>query len=510
MQTRTPSIGQVAIAIGFALSCFGLLLFLWVAFGGPVPLKSTGYRVTVPVKEATQLGVEADVRMSGVPVGKVKEVALGDGNDAEATLELDGEHAPLPSDSRAILRQKTLLGETYIELTPGSDDAPPVPEGGTLNASQVSESVQLDEIYRTFDPQTRQAFQVWMQDGAESVEGRAADLNAAFGNLDPFTEEGARLMRTLDGQRLAVSRLVHDGGEVFEALSERQGALRGLITNSESVFATTAERDRELTEIFRVLPTFLRESRTTLTRVDRFAADTDPLITQLRPAARELGPTVGEIERLAPRIERFFDGLLPVTRLAPRGFGSLRGLLRDDLTPLLTRLTPFTKELVPVLAAVREYRREVTAFFANAAAATNAFTNPEEGNGRRVRYLRSSSPLHPEMLAGYTERLGINRTNPYTKPGGYTELTRALESFQTNHCGSPQSGIIDLDDAALFPDDLLERIHEYVFLERPAGPGNLVSSASLPAPRCAKQAPFRSLGGPPRESSNYLHVRPEE
>ena len=67
-------------------------------------------------------------------------------------IELDSRYAPMPSDARAILRQKTLLGETYVELTPGSADAEPVPEGGTLPESQVSPTVQLDEIFRTFDP----------------------------------------------------------------------------------------------------------------------------------------------------------------------------------------------------------------------------------------------------------------------------------------------------------------------------------------------------------------------
>ncbi len=38
MQKSAPSLGRILIAIGFTLSCFGLLLFLWVAFGGPVPL----------------------------------------------------------------------------------------------------------------------------------------------------------------------------------------------------------------------------------------------------------------------------------------------------------------------------------------------------------------------------------------------------------------------------------------------------------------------------------------
>jgi phospholipid/cholesterol/gamma-HCH transport system substrate-binding protein len=503
MQTRAPSLAQVAIAVGFALSCFGLLLFLWLAFGGPVPLKAQGYRVTVPVKEASQLGAEADVRISGVPVGKVKSVDLGDGNAADAVIEIDEDYAPIAADTRAILRQKTLLGETYVELTPGSPEGPTVPEGGELAAAQVSEAVQLDEVFRTFDEPTREGLRVWMQDGARAVRGRAPDLNAALGNLDPFTEEGARLMRTLDRQRLAVSGLLDSSGEVFEALSERRGALRGLITNSERVFATTAARDRELAETFRILPTFLDESEQTLGRLEQFAVETDPLITQLRPVARELGPTVVEVERLAPRMERFFDGLLPVTRLAPRGLASLRGLLDDNLPPLLTRLTPFMKELTPVLVALRRYRREVTAFLGNTAAATNAYNSPAESNFAPVRYLRTTAPLHPEELAGYPQRLRINRTNPYVKPGGYRELRRALESFSTGHCANGINARLDPATADQLPGDLFERIREYVFN------GELNSNA-VPAPRCVAQEPFRSIGGPPRERSSYLHVRPDE
>jgi len=69
-----PSFGRIAAMVVFALSCFGLLLFLWLAFGGPVPLKPKGYRFTASFAEATQLSTEADVRISGVPVGKVKSI----------------------------------------------------------------------------------------------------------------------------------------------------------------------------------------------------------------------------------------------------------------------------------------------------------------------------------------------------------------------------------------------------------------------------------------------------
>ena len=69
MQKQAPSLGRIATMVLFALSCFGLLLFLWLSFGGPIPLKPKGYQVKVAFPEATQLGLEADVRVAGVSVG---------------------------------------------------------------------------------------------------------------------------------------------------------------------------------------------------------------------------------------------------------------------------------------------------------------------------------------------------------------------------------------------------------------------------------------------------------
>ncbi len=96
METRPPTIVQMLVAVGFALSCFALLLFLWITFGGPIPLKPESYRVQVPFKEATQLVVESDVRISGVSVGKVKGIELDDAGSAVATLEIDSEFCADP------------------------------------------------------------------------------------------------------------------------------------------------------------------------------------------------------------------------------------------------------------------------------------------------------------------------------------------------------------------------------------------------------------------------------
>ena len=89
-------------------------------------------------------------------------------------LEIDARYAPIPKDTRAILRQKTLLGETYVELSPG--DAGPtgsvVQDGGKLRAGQVADTVELDEILRTFDPETRQRFTTWFDQQGMAARGQ--------------------------------------------------------------------------------------------------------------------------------------------------------------------------------------------------------------------------------------------------------------------------------------------------------------------------------------------------
>ena len=500
METRPPTAIRILIAVGFAISCFALALFLWVAFGGPVPLASEGYRVNVKFDEATQLAQESDVRISGVSVGKVKGIELSDDGMAEATLELDSDFAPIPSDTQATLRQKTLLGETYVELTPGSDEAEPLEEDGELPVAQVSESVQIDEVFRTFDEPTRQAFQAWMQTQAAALRGRGEDLSVALGSLEPFARQATEALRILDSDEQAVRGLISNGGEVFEALSERQGQLSGLIRSSRTVFETTANRNAELEEIFRIFPTFLRESRATLTRLEEFAVDTDPLVTQLRPAARELSPTLTALGDLAPDLETFFRGFDDTIAASRDGLPALQDLLDDDLRPLLARIDPYFAEVNAFLETIGLYRAELAALLANGAAVSNGITSESDGNN--PHHLRTSAVFGPQSLTSYDNRLRVERSNPYLQPLGYLELPTGLDSFETRHCTAGDQALLDDTDAGAFPGDLYERLKLFAF----AGQND---SDNIPAPPCTQQPDFESIGEG-SEQTQYLHVREKE
>jgi phospholipid/cholesterol/gamma-HCH transport system substrate-binding protein len=529
MRTRAPTLGQVSVAVAFAFSCFGLLLFLWTTFGGPVPLKPEGYRVEVPFSEATQLAVESDVRIHNVSVGKVKSIDLensGPNRDlAVATIEIDSAYAPIPDDTRAMLREKTLLGETYVELTQGNRDGPKLAEGATLPRAQVQPSVQLDEIFRTFDARTRASFQTWMQQLAIASAGRGADLSAAIANLEPFAQDANRVLRVLDSQQGAVKQLVRNSGEVFGALSERRGQLQGLIRNSGTVFATTARRNRDLEDAFRALPTFLDESRLTLDRLQSFSRNADPLITQLHPSARLLSSDLKQVGKVAPDFHGFFTGLRKVELRSGDALPALRSLLGADLPPVLTNLQPFLAQLTPIVTAAQRYDREITGLLGNGAAATQATATLAESGNQPVHYLRSSGLLSPEAFSVFPQhRLTTNRANPYTEPGGALKVANGLESFPVDACPGPLRDVAELDpntpNLADFnirvsgnvtdAQDLFDRIKKYGFASAAAFPTGNLSSGQTGAPPCTDQGAQPTIGQPPSSdpSGDYLHVYP--
>src|ERR1700758_5150364 len=119
MVTQAPARSRIVVALVFTLSCVGLIIFVWTQFGGTIPFAPQGYRFRALFDETGLLVSGADVRISGVDVGKVVNVQA-QGIKSVVTVDMDQQYAPIPADTQAILRTKTLLGEAYVELSTGN------------------------------------------------------------------------------------------------------------------------------------------------------------------------------------------------------------------------------------------------------------------------------------------------------------------------------------------------------------------------------------------------------
>lgn len=465
MNKQAPSPSRILMMVAFAGSCVGLLLFLWISFGGSIPFAAQGYRLKADFSDAVQLAQQSDVRISGVSVGKVVSVSLDRRTGlTRAVLQLDNKYAPRPTDTRAILRQKSLLGETYIELTPGSQTGPKIPDGGTIPRSQIAPIVQLDQILSTFDPATRRAFSTWMQQGGQALTGRGQQFNAAIAQLYPFATNVEAVLNVLNRDDAATSALLSDGGKVFGALARSPAQLQGLIRNANTVFASTAARNQELAAAIKALPAFTVATRETVDRVHEFARVANPLISELRPAAQQLNPTLKASVVLAPELQTLLGNLGPLTAASKTGVPAFERFLNASV-PWLGRLKPYLGNFVPIFNYINTYRREIAAFFANSTANTQA-TSQNITQTRLLHYLRISNPVNPEALTGYSKRLESNRGNPYMAPGGYEQLRNGLKVFGGYLCtANPQPTI-----GPTVPANLVSILQGVYYTRTPGGP----------------------------------------
>jgi virulence factor Mce-like protein len=509
MQKRAPTLANILVIVLFALSCFGLLLFLWESFGGPVPLKPKGYRFTVELSRSLSLAEQSDVRISGVSVGHVISFRTLSGGKDDVTVEIEHQYAPIRSNDRMILRQKTLLGETYIELLPQSQKARALPDDGRLPANQVEPSVTLDDILASLEPRVRNGFKAWMQTQAAAFTGRGEQINAGFAELEPFIGEANKLVTILASQEGALRAVVRNTGVVFDALTERDDQFRGLIENGERSFHALAQSSQQFADAFRQFPAFERSSRSTLRELDSLAADANPLLDQSRAWERELAPLLRTVKSFTPSFNHLLTGLGPFTSASKKGLHVVPPTLHNTV-PLLENVPPVLRNLDAFLQFTGQYIPEVQSFFSNLTAATEAHDkNSDFGEeGPIQHYLRGLITIGPEALAAYSQRIGTNRGNPYFQTGGLSQLaSNALQSFSTGNCSNSAPSIVVEEGAAVSSATIKQLIEDHI-VNGQIKEGKVVSEPEttneVPAPPCLQQSPFTWEG----VTSQYPHVTP--
>jgi phospholipid/cholesterol/gamma-HCH transport system substrate-binding protein len=483
MRPQANFVGQMAIIAAFAVSCVGILIYLWTAFGGSIPLQPKRYQVVADFPNATNLGINADVRISGVNVGHVVAKS-SHGDYTRVTFDIQRQYAPLPVDVHAMLRQKTLLGETYVDLTPGDARSAKLPEGGHIAGAQVSAGVTLDEIFRAFNPKTRAALQTWFQQQAGGLRGRGRDLNDALGNTPAFAQDADQLLAILNSQQGAVQRLVSNTGVVFGALSERRGQLGGSIKNWNTVTATLARRNKAIEGTFKALPTFEKEGSEAMQHLARFGRDANPTITKLRPFARALGPTARQIDGLAPDFDALLRAVGPLVDASETGLPAGRRLL-GRLRPLISAFPPVLSNFNPVLDYIGVHREDLMAFIVNVTAATQASSVPS-GVNHAVHYLRAMTPLGPGALTTYDHRQSWSRSNPYALTD--MSVKSGFKVYDSRGCGDsgwPTILKMPVEGMSL---DFLDRIERYA-----------LNSGQRAAPACVQEQ---------RGLSAFHHVLP--
>lgn len=129
------------LAVGlFVLTGLAALGYLSLNLGGMTLGRSGGLELHATFTQIGGLADRAPVVISGVKVGRVKHIELADDLRARVTFEVEGE-LPLPVDTSASIRTAGLLGDQFIELEPGAEDAL-LQSGGEIALTESALSIE--------------------------------------------------------------------------------------------------------------------------------------------------------------------------------------------------------------------------------------------------------------------------------------------------------------------------------------------------------------------------------
>jgi len=361
--------GHLATAV-VALVGAAAVFFGFLQLGGAlVHGETTTVRALVSTSSA--LGKGAKVAMAGAQVGRVAKVSRqGNGTVVEMDIT-DQRVVPLPTDSRVTLRQRTPVGENYIEITPGRS-ATMLGQDDVLPISQSDEYVDVDQILSVLDGTARAAARQLLPGAGRAVDGRGEDLNTTLGEASKVVVDGGTLFGVLSEDRVQVARLVDRLGRVSAAIGDRGEAVRTTARRGLLALDAVAARDDQLAATLRELPATLGQVQDT-TQLLRAAAVT------ATPVVQDLAAAVGALRRpvanLRPAMQQARDVVRELGRAAPPLRGTLRRVraLSGPLVRALPQLHSTICQIAPVVRYTAPYTDDAIATVIGLGSASNSY-----------------------------------------------------------------------------------------------------------------------------------------
>src|SRR5438270_6280559 len=215
-------------------------------FGSRGLLPSSSYDLNVAMPGADGLYPGSDVLIAGSKAGTVTQISLH-GSGVMVGISLDPAHSPVHSSATVTLRPKSLLGEKYLDLNPGSGgDA--LNAGATIPANKVNVATDLQDVINTFDQPTREKLQTVITELGGGFAGRGADTSQTIRYGTDDLTDLTMIATTLQQRDADLEKVIQALDTVTAELaqSDRRQQLGQLIANSDRLIKNLADQDAQL------------------------------------------------------------------------------------------------------------------------------------------------------------------------------------------------------------------------------------------------------------------------
>lgn len=295
------------------------------------------YTLRADFQDAGGLVTGDDVLIGPARVGSVKSIELTSDGQAQVTVGLDSSAGPMPQGTVARIYENSLSGiaNKYVVLQLGPSSAPSIKDGGLITSTHTYSSVNLDQLFDTLDPLTRQGLRGFIRGEAASINGRAAEGNRTLQYLAPALASTSHVTAELARSEPNFDGLLVQGAQALRLLGSRTVQLSQLVSNTNATTGAIASQSQALEQTLSLLSPVLTHSTSTFAGLRSTLDTLDPLVVKSIPASRRLTQFAAALRRLTVLSIPTVGNLSALIR-NPSGGGDLISLLQA--TPALARL----------------------------------------------------------------------------------------------------------------------------------------------------------------------------
>jgi len=425
---RKDRIGANPITVGLiALVVIGLICYFGFTKNNPF---SQPFQFKAVFSSANSIRLSSPVRIAGVNVGKVVKVEGQEGtNDAVVTMEMQNQGLPIHKDAELKIRPRIFLeGNFFVDLKPGTPQAPTISDGETIPAGQTAIPVQLDQVLTSLQLNTRKNLQVLlielgsgltaMPTAAENAQqppmtqdkSAAQALNNALIYSEPALKNSALVNQALQGINPDdLPNLIRGLAATSTKLVGSEAQLGDLVDNFNTTMGAIASEQSAVRESIKLLgPTVknayfsLGSLNAALPSLAQFSLDFIPGVEQTQPTIDALAPWVEQATPLVsqPELGGVAANLQPSTE-------SLAQLSAATI-PTLTQTLNFSQCVSNVLIPTGDVVVPDGAFstgkpnsqeFWDSLAGFNGESQSFDGNGQQVHFSAGGGP-NPVQITG--------------------------------------------------------------------------------------------------------------
>lgn len=311
---------------GFILVSGGLLAMMSLTIGRFQ--FGDSLRVKAVFSSASGIVKDAPVMLAGIEVGHVASLQV-ENNQAAMELVLKPE-ITLHVDASAMIRAKSLLGEKFVMLKPGSSKKPLMQSGDTIKKTEVP--VDMDEVLTHLGPVLTK---INPEDINTLIHTLAASIKGKEHELRDVIKGSSVLLKVVSENRESVSRMIANlditAQEASRLLTRNRGSLNKIVGNLDSMTSSLRH-----------------DAPTTLRNVNSLTREIRELTGPFRLRAPQFAERLDQISLDAARLTRRFsehDSLIPNLDLT---MSKLPSLL-DKAPATLDRVPPLIDKLMPTL-----------------------------------------------------------------------------------------------------------------------------------------------------------------